>query len=51
MPQMAPMNWLILLIYFLILLILLTSINYYFYLYYPQKNINFKKNNIINWKW
>nr|AXS65833.1 ATP synthase F0 subunit 8 [Curculionoidea sp. 29 KM-2017] len=51
MPQMAPMNWLMLFIYFLILLMLLTSMNYYFYLYYPKKFINMKKNIITNWKW
>nr|QRW36348.1 ATP synthase F0 subunit 8 [Hydroporus sp. IBE<ESP> AN585] len=52
MPQMAPMNWLILYIFFSLVFILFNFMNYYLFL------INKKNNNInkllkksFNWKW
>nr|YP_010626119.1 ATP synthase F0 subunit 8 [Inocellia tibetana]WBK02943.1 ATP synthase F0 subunit 8 [Inocellia tibetana] len=52
MPQMAPMNWLILYIIFIILYFLIFTKNYYLI------KINFNKMNIKNlpfkknfWKW
>nr|YP_010166598.1 ATP synthase F0 subunit 8 [Hydroporus analis]QRV62689.1 ATP synthase F0 subunit 8 [Hydroporus analis] len=52
MPQMAPMNWLILYIFFSLIFIMFNFLNYYLFL------INKKNNNInkllkksFNWKW
>nr|YP_010166611.1 ATP synthase F0 subunit 8 [Hydroporus planus]ANJ70247.1 ATP synthase F0 subunit 8 [Hydroporus planus]QRV62702.1 ATP synthase F0 subunit 8 [Hydroporus planus] len=52
MPQMAPMNWLILYIFFSMTFIMFNFLNYYLFL------INKKNNNInkllkksFNWKW
>nr|WGL40321.1 ATP synthase F0 subunit 8 [Tomicus brevipilosus] len=52
MPQMAPMNWLVLFIMFILLFILTMIINYFSFYYYPSKtNKNFLDNKNINWKW
>nr|ADO60453.1 ATP synthase F0 subunit 8 [Anaspis sp. BMNH 840206] len=52
MPQMAPLNWLTLMIYFIIIFMIFNIMNYYSYSY---KNSDFssKKKKIINlnWKW
>nr|QRV62450.1 ATP synthase F0 subunit 8 [Hydroporus apenninus] len=52
MPQMAPMNWLILYMFFSLTFIMFNFLNYYLFL------INNKNNNInkflkksFNWKW
>nr|AFQ62233.1 ATP synthase F0 subunit 8 [Nargus velox]ALO70737.1 ATP synthase F0 subunit 8 [Nargus velox] len=51
MPQMAPMNWLILFFLFTMIFMIFNSLNYFSF-YYQTKfffnNLNFKKN---NWKW
>nr|QBF44132.1 ATP synthase F0 subunit 8 [Chaoborus sp. ZK-2019] len=53
MPQMAPMNWLILFIFFFSIFILFNFFN--FYISIPQKNPKksnyFYKTSILNWKW
>nr|WGL40334.1 ATP synthase F0 subunit 8 [Tomicus piniperda] len=52
MPQMAPMNWLILFTLFTFLFILTMIINYFSFYYSPSYKI--LKNsmiNKINWKW
>nr|YP_010166650.1 ATP synthase F0 subunit 8 [Leconectes striatellus]QRV62741.1 ATP synthase F0 subunit 8 [Leconectes striatellus] len=53
MPQMAPMNWMILYMLFSVIFITFNFLNYYMFLINKQiKNnnnkINFKS---INWKW
>nr|YP_009164770.1 ATP synthase F0 subunit 8 [Nevromus exterior]AKA94248.1 ATP synthase F0 subunit 8 [Nevromus exterior] len=52
MPQMAPINWLLLFIIFSITLIIFNMMNYFIYM--PSsptsENMNFKKS-YLNWKW
>nr|AND96240.1 ATP synthase F0 subunit 8 [Scaptodera rhadamistus] len=51
MPQMAPMNWLILLIYFSLIFMSFNCLNFYSF-NYPIKLSSFKKKIMhINWKW
>nr|AFQ62280.1 ATP synthase F0 subunit 8 [Parocyusa longitarsis] len=51
MPQMAPLNWLMLFMFFIMIYLLFNFINYYSFMYSPKIS-NFKKiNNKINWKW
>nr|QTC08126.1 ATP synthase F0 subunit 8 [Parachauliodes buchi] len=52
MPQMAPLNWLILFIFFTILFIIFNIMNYY--IYSPNLNSTSKlnlKNYSLTWKW
>nr|QRV62418.1 ATP synthase F0 subunit 8 [Graptodytes pictus] len=52
MPQMAPMNWILLYMMFSFIFILFNFMNFYIFMINkntdPNKNI-FKK--ILNWKW
>nr|YP_010166637.1 ATP synthase F0 subunit 8 [Iberoporus pluto]QRV62728.1 ATP synthase F0 subunit 8 [Iberoporus pluto] len=52
MPQMAPMNWLILYILFSFIFMIFNFMNYYSFLitkkFYKK---NFFKKNTLNWKW
>nr|AND96735.1 ATP synthase F0 subunit 8 [Onthophagus nitidior] len=51
MPQMAPINWLMLLIYFSMIFMIFNIMNYYLF-NYNIKSFSFKKNkNNLNWKW
>nr|AND96090.1 ATP synthase F0 subunit 8 [Onthophagus falculatus] len=51
MPQMAPINWLSLLIYISILFMIFNVMNFYSF-NYSIKSFNFKKmNKLLNWKW
>nr|UTD45367.1 ATP synthase F0 subunit 8 [Wallacea dactyliferae] len=50
MPQMAPLNWIVLLIFSISIILALNSINYFLYPLKPQK-INLNKKTILNWKW
>nr|AXS66391.1 ATP synthase F0 subunit 8 [Cucujoidea sp. 13 KM-2017] len=51
MPQMAPINWLILFILF-ITIYMLTNMLMYFLFNYTSKFTFFKKKKILNsWKW
>nr|YP_010309694.1 ATP synthase F0 subunit 8 [Berberomeloe castuo]UMR54811.1 ATP synthase F0 subunit 8 [Berberomeloe castuo] len=52
MPQMAPLNWLNLLIYFIMIFLITNSLNFYSFMY-MQKTSSMKKTNQIkiNWKW
>nr|YP_002229129.1 ATP synthase F0 subunit 8 [Corydalus cornutus]ACH89978.1 ATP synthase F0 subunit 8 [Corydalus cornutus] len=52
MPQMAPINWLLLFILFSMILILFNIMNYFITMpASPELTLkNFKKNN-FNWKW
>nr|ANJ70273.1 ATP synthase F0 subunit 8 [Hydroporus gyllenhalii] len=55
MPQMAPMNWLILYMFFSMIFIMFNFLNYYLFLI--NKNLNNNNNNMkmmkkyFNWKW
>nr|UPX88658.1 ATP synthase F0 subunit 8 [Hydraena nigrita] len=51
MPQMAPMNWLMLFMYFIMMFLLMNSLNYFLFLYSPKNKTMTKLNNMINWKW
>nr|YP_002265513.1 ATP synthase F0 subunit 8 [Sphaerius sp. BT0074]ACF35085.1 ATP synthase F0 subunit 8 [Sphaerius sp. BT0074] len=52
MPQMAPMNWIMLFLYFTMIFIMFNSLNYFMF---TKKNMNFTKNNFLQktmfWKW
>nr|QRW36413.1 ATP synthase F0 subunit 8 [Sanfilippodytes vilis] len=52
MPQMAPMNWLILYIFFSIIFIMFNFINYYMFISESKlNNINKIMLKSLNWKW
>nr|AND96062.1 ATP synthase F0 subunit 8 [Onthophagus sp. BMNH670919] len=51
MPQMAPINWLMLLFYFSMIFMIFNALNYYSF-NYTIKIFSFKKKtNLLNWKW
>nr|YP_009868685.1 ATP synthase F0 subunit 8 [Alphitobius diaperinus]QKI32137.1 ATP synthase F0 subunit 8 [Alphitobius diaperinus]QNK05479.1 ATP synthase F0 subunit 8 [Alphitobius diaperinus] len=51
MPQMAPLNWLSLMILFISILIIFNIMNYYSFSHQvTQKPLKIKKTS-INWKW
>nr|AML25885.1 ATP synthase F0 subunit 8 [Staphylinidae sp. BMNH 1274206] len=51
MPQMAPMNWLLLFIMFIMVFMLFNALNYFCFMYYP-KSLSLKTSTKINnWKW
>nr|YP_010850286.1 ATP synthase F0 subunit 8 [Tomicus minor]WGH11777.1 ATP synthase F0 subunit 8 [Tomicus minor] len=52
MPQMSPMNWMILFMLFSFIFILSMIINYFSFYYFsspPKKN--YLMSNMVNWKW
>nr|YP_010326898.1 ATP synthase F0 subunit 8 [Eligma narcissus]UNP54148.1 ATP synthase F0 subunit 8 [Eligma narcissus] len=54
MPQMMPINWILLFFYFLMIFILFNILNYYIFNIKPQNNnMKMNKNNVKNfyWKW
>nr|YP_009995457.1 ATP synthase F0 subunit 8 [Ochthebius salinarius]QNP09912.1 ATP synthase F0 subunit 8 [Ochthebius salinarius] len=52
MPQMAPMNWLILFIMFTMIFLLFNSMNYFSFKYEIKNNNNLSKiQKKLNWKW
>nr|AXS65453.1 ATP synthase F0 subunit 8 [Cucujoidea sp. 30 KM-2017] len=51
MPQMAPLNWLMLFFYFLTIFITFNVMNYFSFIYKIKKS-SFKSKKIsYNWKW
>nr|AOY39801.1 ATP synthase F0 subunit 8 [Phloeotribus sp. BMNH 1047247] len=51
MPQMAPMNWILLIFYFIILMLMFILMNFYSFNYTPKKmKIKTSFKNLI-WKW
>nr|ALO71012.1 ATP synthase F0 subunit 8 [Pselaphinae sp. 1 EF-2015] len=51
MPQMSPLNWMILYIMFLLIFFMFNILNYYFINYnFSYKMSNIKKY-VYNWKW
>nr|YP_010305210.1 ATP synthase F0 subunit 8 [Philonthus spinipes]ULT46827.1 ATP synthase F0 subunit 8 [Philonthus spinipes] len=51
MPQMAPMNWLILFIIFTLTFLIFNTINYFSFKYQMKPSSISKKSSKINWKW
>nr|YP_009755822.1 ATP synthase F0 subunit 8 [Harpalus pensylvanicus]QIQ23153.1 ATP synthase F0 subunit 8 [Harpalus pensylvanicus] len=53
MPQMAPMNWLLLYLMFTIIFLLFNFLNYYMFLIQNKKILikNNFLNKILEWKW
>nr|YP_010953263.1 ATP synthase F0 subunit 8 [Archichauliodes diversus]WMQ76528.1 ATP synthase F0 subunit 8 [Archichauliodes diversus] len=52
MPQMSPLNWLILFMFFSIIFIIFNSMNYFLTNYLiPLSNKNIISNKSFNWKW
>nr|AXS65382.1 ATP synthase F0 subunit 8 [Cucujoidea sp. 3 KM-2017] len=51
MPQMAPLNWLILFIYFLLIFFMVNSMVYFIFKYTPKIKTFNKKNIKYHWKW
>nr|YP_009050079.1 ATP synthase F0 subunit 8 [Tenebrio molitor]AGX28412.1 ATP synthase F0 subunit 8 [Tenebrio molitor]AKR06300.1 ATP synthase F0 subunit 8 [Tenebrio molitor]QDG00990.1 ATP synthase F0 subunit 8 [Tenebrio molitor]QDG01003.1 ATP synthase F0 subunit 8 [Tenebrio molitor]QDG01016.1 ATP synthase F0 subunit 8 [Tenebrio molitor] len=51
MPQMAPLNWLTLMIMFISILILFNIMNYYSTSYSANLKKSKKEKKMINWKW
>nr|AXS66454.1 ATP synthase F0 subunit 8 [Cerambycidae sp. 5 KM-2017] len=51
MPQMAPLNWLILFIFFLSIFLLFNIINYFNINMTPEKKYILKSKTLTNWKW
>nr|QIV24617.1 ATP synthase F0 subunit 8 [Papunya picta] len=51
MPQMAPINWLVLFVYFSLTLLIFTTLNYYSFSY-QSKSLGEKPSKpVIKWKW
>nr|YP_010526594.1 ATP synthase F0 subunit 8 [Megaxyela euchroma]UXP85886.1 ATP synthase F0 subunit 8 [Megaxyela euchroma] len=52
MPQMAPINWLIMFSMFSLILLLFNILNYFCFNYKVPSSINSKFNTYpLNWKW
>nr|YP_009229168.1 ATP synthase F0 subunit 8 [Anoplophora chinensis]ALS54020.1 ATP synthase F0 subunit 8 [Anoplophora chinensis]UNB14369.1 ATP synthase F0 subunit 8 [Anoplophora chinensis] len=51
MPQMAPLNWLILYLYFLMIFFIFNIINFYSFNYNIKFSKKSKSSLIYNWKW
>nr|QYK19514.1 ATP synthase subunit 8 [Neotriplax arisana] len=51
MPQMAPMNWLLLFIYFIAIFMMVNALVYFSFLYTPKPLKNTKPVLKFNWKW
>nr|ALO76922.1 ATP synthase F0 subunit 8 [Habrocerus capillaricornis] len=51
MPQMAPLNWLILFLFFIMIYFMFNFMNYYSFMYMPKISSFIKKIKSINWKW
>nr|YP_009860224.1 ATP synthase subunit 8 [Neoplocaederus obesus]QKW88541.1 ATP synthase subunit 8 [Neoplocaederus obesus] len=51
MPQMAPLNWLVLFLFFTLVFIIFNTINYYSFLYSIKKESSKKTELKYNWKW
>nr|QWB85745.1 ATP synthase F0 subunit 8 [Acanthocinus griseus] len=51
MPQMAPLNWLMLMFYFIMIFLTFNIFNYYLWNPKYSSTNNFKKKMNFNWKW
>nr|UFZ13935.1 ATP synthase F0 subunit 8 [Puri aleca] len=52
MPQMSPLNWLMLFLFFSMIFFIFNMMNYFITIYSTPSNkkTNFKSNS-LNWKW
>nr|AML25695.1 ATP synthase F0 subunit 8 [Staphylinidae sp. BMNH 1274190] len=50
-PQMAPLNWLMLFMMFVISFMMFNYINYYMFIYNPKSIKSSLKLKLMNWKW
>nr|YP_009271131.1 ATP synthase F0 subunit 8 [Sitophilus zeamais]ANW06510.1 ATP synthase F0 subunit 8 [Sitophilus zeamais]AOS50527.1 ATP synthase F0 subunit 8 [Sitophilus zeamais]QJA14876.1 ATP synthase F0 subunit 8 [Sitophilus zeamais]QKE47554.1 ATP synthase F0 subunit 8 [Sitophilus zeamais] len=51
MPQMAPMNWLILYIFFIVIFMNSIILNYFSFTYMKSSEKKSKYIFLLNWKW
>nr|ASL05696.1 ATP synthase F0 subunit 8 [Xylotrechus magnicollis] len=51
MPQMAPLNWLILFLFFTAIFLIFNTVNFYSFTYQPKEKESTKKKIQFNWKW
>nr|ALO77009.1 ATP synthase F0 subunit 8 [Mordellidae sp. GENSP02] len=51
MPQMAPLNWLTLMIFFLLMFLLILTLNYFSFQNKSSKAKSVLTSYKINWKW
>nr|ALO76851.1 ATP synthase F0 subunit 8 [Timarcha goettingensis] len=51
MPQMMPLNWLILFIYFIMVFLMFNILNFYSFIYKIKLSDNLKNKIKFNWKW
>nr|AND96383.1 ATP synthase F0 subunit 8 [Onthophagus schwaneri] len=51
MPQMAPINWLLLLFYFSLIFMIFNVLNFYSFNYNIKTFYFKKKKTLLNWKW
>nr|AML26759.1 ATP synthase F0 subunit 8 [Scarabaeidae sp. BMNH 1274750] len=51
MPQMAPLNWLMLFIFFCSIFMIFNIMNYFMFNYKIKTTLTKKTKNLINWKW
>nr|YP_010946833.1 ATP synthase F0 subunit 8 [Rhabdoblatta marginata]WGO57590.1 ATP synthase F0 subunit 8 [Rhabdoblatta marginata] len=51
MPQMMPLNWLMLYSFFIIMLMIFSFVNYYSFIPYPPITKKSLSPNTLNWKW
>nr|YP_010464213.1 ATP synthase F0 subunit 8 [Strongylium kulzeri]UUL71590.1 ATP synthase F0 subunit 8 [Strongylium kulzeri] len=51
MPQMAPLNWLSLMIMFVLILVMFNILNFYSFPYQIKQVTPKSKSLQINWKW
>nr|QYC35484.1 ATP synthase F0 subunit 8 [Cyphonocerus sanguineus klapperichi] len=50
MPQMAPLNWLFLMIAFIMIFLVFNSMNYFSFMYKP-KPMTMTIKSSVKWKW
>nr|QUB07192.1 ATP synthase F0 subunit 8 [Syneta adamsi] len=51
MPQMAPMNWLMLFFYFISIFLLFNLTNYFMFMYNNKNKMSYHHSIKLNWKW
>nr|ARH54445.1 ATP synthase F0 subunit 8 [Lissodema cursor] len=51
MPQMAPLNWLTLMLFFIMNFMMFNIMNYYLFFYHPKLISSKNKKLFLNWKW
>nr|ALO70905.1 ATP synthase F0 subunit 8 [Scaphisoma boleti] len=51
MPQMMPLNWILLFMWFIMIFMIFNSMIYFNFTYNPKKSNQLIKKTIITWKW